>query len=191
MKKLLALLLCAALCLPVLALAETTADTYTVDFEDFTLTLTEYDLIQRAPTKVSDELLAMVYVNYDESKTAQDNFNIVWCNYDGNSSLSFFPSVNEYGSALLDSNVKALKAAGFGVSNDMLLYAQAEGPIAAFMYTYDVDYSALGLDLILTQYQMQVTYTLSNDSSYIFTFTSGTMEGLEALTAYMDAIDFK
>lgn len=191
MKKLLALLLCAALCLPVLALAETAVETYTVDFEDFTLTLTEYDIIQRAPTKVSDELLAMIYVNYDESKTAQDNFNVVWCNYDNTSSISSYASVDDYGNALLTSNVNALKAAGFGISNEKLLHARAEGPLAAFMTVYDVDYSALGLDLVLTQYQMQVTYTLSADSSYIFTFTSATMEGLEALTAYMDAIDFK
>lgn len=191
MKKLLALLLCAMLCLPVLALAEPAVDTYTVDFDDFTLTLTEYDAIQRAPTKVSDELLAMVYVNYDESNATHDNFNIVWCDYDNTSSIATFPSAEAYGNALLAANVKALKDAGFSVSNEKLLNARAEGPIAAFMYVTDVDYSALGLDLVLSQYQMQVFYTLDANNSYVFTFSSATLEGLEALANYMDAIDFK
>ena len=191
MKKLLALLLCAILCLPVLALAEPAVDTYTVDFDDFTLTLTEYDVIQRAPTKVSDELLAMIYVNYDENNATHDNLNIVWCDYDNTSSIATFPSAEAYGEELLKANVAAMESVGFTVSNEKLLHARAEGPIAAFTYVTEVDYSALGLDLVLTQYQMQVFYTLDDNNSYVFTFSSATLEGLEALAAYMDAIDFK
>lgn len=190
MKKLLALLLCVMLCLPAMAFAQT-VETYTVDFDDFTLTLTEYDVFQRAPTKVSDELLAMVYVNYDESNATHDNFNIVWCDYDNTSSIATFPSAEAYGEELLKANVAAMESVGFTVSNEKLLHARAEGPLAAFTTVLDVDYSALGVDLVLTQYQMQVFYTLDANNSYVFTFSSATMEGLEALAAYMDAIDFK
>lgn len=191
MKKLLALLLCAMLCLPVLALAEPAVDTYTVDFDDFTLTLTEYDVIQRAPTKVNGELLALIYVDYDESNATHDNFNIVWCDYDNTSSIATFPSAEAYGEELLKANVAAMESVGFTVSNAKLLHARAEGPIAAFTTVIDVDYSALGVDLVLTQYQMQVFYTLDDNNSYVFTFSSATLEGLEALANYMDAIDFK
>ena len=58
--------------------------------------------------------------------------------------------------------------------------------------SYDADYTAVGLDLKVTLYMMQLYVPLGGDTgSYIFTLTGSSMEDVDALLNKLDTIEFK
>ena len=85
MKKLLSLILCLLLCLPVLATAETVdavPELYTVDFGTFTMNLGANDYYETAEEMVNGMVYAIIYPNYDPAAATFDNINIVWSQAD-------------------------------------------------------------------------------------------------------------
>lgn len=185
MKKLLAVLLCLALCLPVMACAET----YTVDMGDFTIELGAADAYQSVP-KTENEVFAIIYPNYDPNAESSPNLNVVWTTEDPSFSIRLH-GAEAYGQALIEQTSAYLKSMGINPESYELLNAVYEDGVAAF-YTYMVaDYTGAGIPVKLTQYQMQMYYIHDANNVYIFTLTAGTAEELQAMLPYLDAITFK
>ncbi|MBP3637441.1 MAG: Ltp family lipoprotein [Clostridia bacterium] len=54
----------------------------------------------------------------------------------------------------------------------------------------DVDYTAVGVDLVMTLYQVQMYIPFGDGSSYIFTISSDTLENTETMMSYLETMEF-
>lgn len=193
MKKILALLLSLMLLLPAIALGEAASnpDVYAVEFDDFTITLNATDALQKGE-KSNGQVLFMLYPDYDETSTMHPNINGVWTSEDVSDMGNVTPT--DFGNLVLQQSVQGLAAQGVAVSNEALLAAERDeetGSMTLIM-SYDADYTAVGLDLKVTLYMMQLYVPLGGDTgSYIFTLTGSSMEDVDALLNKLDAIEFK
>lgn len=193
MKKILALLLSLMLLLPAIALGEAASnpDVYAVEFDDFTITLNATDALQKGE-KANGQVLFMLYPDYDETSTMHPNINGVWTSEDVSNMGNVTPT--DFGNLVLQQSVQGLAAQGVAVSNEALLAAERDeetGSMTLIM-SYDADYTAVGLDLKVTLYMMQLYVPLGGDTgSYIFTLTGSSMEDVDALLNKLDTIEFK
>lgn len=193
MKKILALLLSLMLLLPAIALGEAASnpDVYAVEFDDFTITLNATDALQKGE-KANGQVLFMLYPDYDETSTMHPNINGVWTSEDVSDMGNVTPT--DFGNLVLQQSVQGLAAQGVAVSNEALLAAERDeetGSMTLIM-SYDADYTAVGLDLKVTLYMMQLYVPLGGDTgSYIFTLTGSSMEDVDALLNKLDTIEFK
>ena len=197
MKKILALLLSLMLLLPAIALGEAASnpDVYAVEFDDFTITMNATDALQKGE-KANGQVLFMLYPDYDETATMHPtmhpNINGVWTSEDVSDMGNVTPT--DFGNLVLQQSVQGLAAQGVAVSNEALLAAERDeetGSMTLIM-SYDADYTAVGLDLKVTLYMMQLYVPLGGDTgSYIFTLTGSSMEDVDALLNKLDAIEFK
>lgn len=193
MKKILALLLSLMLLLPAIALGEAASnpDVYAVEFDDFTITLNATDALQKGE-KSNGQVLFMLYPDYDETSTMHPNINGVWTSEDVSDMGNVTPT--DFGNLVLQQSVQGLAAQGVAVSNEALLAAERDeetGSMTLIM-SYDADYTAVGLDLKVTLYMMQLYVPLGGDTgSYIFTLTGSSMEDVDVLLNKLDAIEFK
>lgn len=78
MKPLLALLLCLALCLPVFALAETAAQTQTIDLTDFTMEIGTDAMYEVFSERQEGMPAAIIYPSYDPTRLDAPNISIIW-----------------------------------------------------------------------------------------------------------------
>lgn len=193
MKKILALLLSLMLLLPAIALGEAASnpDVYAVEFDDFTITLNATDALQKGE-KANGQVLFMLYPDYDETATMHPTINGVWTSEDVSDMGNVTPT--DFGNLVLQQSVQGLAAQGVAVSNEALLAAERDeetGSMTLIM-SYDADYTAVGLDLKVTLYMMQLYVPLGGDTgSYIFTLTGSSMEDVDALLNKLDTIEFK
>lgn len=195
MKKLFAILLCLVLFLPPLALAETTGETvssavYTVAFDGFTIDLGENDYYEAAETKGSNEVYVIVYPNYDPEAGATDNFNIVWYNGDASAELAAYEPT-EYAALILETAKPQYEALGVKVNKAEVLEASYEDGVYVSMTYSELDYSGMGYDMVLPNYQMQFYICLTETDTYIITLTATTLEALETMLPYLDTIQFE
>lgn len=193
MKKILALLLSLMLLLPAIALGEAASnpDVYAVEFDDFTITLNATDALQKGE-KANGQVLFMLYPDYDETSTMHPNINGVWTSEDVSDMGNVTPT--DFGNLVLQQSVQGLAAQGVAVSNEALLAAERdeETDSMTLIMSYDADYTAVGLDLKVTLYMMQLYVPLGGDTgSYIFTLTGSSMEDVDALLNKLDTIEFK
>lgn len=190
MKKLFALLLCLALFLPAMALAETEATVYTLAFDGFTIDLGENDYYEVAETKENNQVYLIVYPNYDPEAGTSDNFNIVWYNGDATAELTTWEPT-EYAAMILEAAKPQYEALGIKLNKAEVLDATYEDGVYVSMTYCELDYTGAGYDLVLPNYQMQFYICLSETDTYIITMTATTYEALEPMMGYLDAIEFQ
>lgn len=190
MNKMLALLLCLALCFT-LACAETTTSVQlvTVDFGDFTMDLQATDLLQQGE-KVDNSTLAIIHPNYDAAETFHDNITIAWMSTDITSVLTLL-GAESYAEMVMESAKTDMAAQGMAVSDATLLNVAYENNQMLIMYAITVDYSGMGYDLVLTLYVLQAYAMDAELGTYLFNVTTDTAEDLLNLTAYIDSVAFK
>lgn len=193
MKKILALLLSLMLLLPAIALGEAAAnpDVYTVEFDDFYLTVNATDAVQKGE-KGEGTIVMMLYPDYDETATMHPNINAVWTSEDV-SALGEIDATT-FGNLVLTQSAQGLAAQGVAVANEALLAAERdeEAGSMTLIMSFDADYTAVGLDLKTTLYMVQIYVPMGGEAgSYIFTLTAASMEGVDALLNKMAAIEFK
>lgn len=191
MKKLLALLLCMMLCLPV-AMAQTLTDDVfvTIDFGDFTMDMRAEDLYQ-VVEKVDSQAFALVYTEYDENNSFHNNINIAWMSADiAPMMLLYTPEA--FAMEVLQAGVDSMKNSGFGVTNDQLHSAEFADGVLSLVYSIDVDYTPIGIDLQMTIWQKLVYYNIEDQGTYWFTLSAGSAEDLERMTTeYINTVVFK
>lgn len=192
MKKLLALLLCLAFCLPLVAYAEaaSTIEQYTVDCGDFTIDLFAGDLYEIAQEKTNNAVYAMFYPAYDEASATHDNFNVVWNEADISATVARY-GVNEYAQRLLQATKNQFEAMGIKVADERVLRAVAEDNACVFLTAAELDYTGAGYDLVTPMYQLQVYFCSSTNGTYVFTFSSVSFDRLQELSDYLDYVTFK
>lgn len=188
MKKLLALLLCLTLCMPVMALAETAV--YTLPFDGFTIDLGGNDYYEVAEAKASNQVYLIVYPNYDPEAESTDNFNIVWYNGDASGELAAYAPV-EYATLILEGAKSQYEALGIKLNKAEVLEATYEDGVYVSVTYSELDYTGMGYNLVLPNYQMQFYLCLTETDTYIITMTATTMEGLEAMLPYLDTLSFE
>ena len=193
MKKILALLLSLMLLLPAIALGEaaTAPETYTVEFDDFYLTVNATDAVQKGE-KADGSIMMMLYPDYDEAALMHPNINVVWTSEDVSTLANIDPT--QFGSLVLTQSAQGLAAQGVAVSNETLLAAEFETETNSLtlVMSYDADYTGAGRDLKATLYMVQLYVPMGGDAgSYIFTLTGSSMEDVDALLNKLDAIEFK
>lgn len=191
MKKFFALLLSLMLLLPAFALGEAlpAVDTYTVEFEDFTITVTSEDIIQRGE-KAEQQILFILYPAYDETSIYHPNINALWTAEDLGQ-LGSTPA-EDFGNTVLEQSVQLLQQQGIAVTNPKLVEASfdEESKITTLITSMDADYSGAGIDLAISMCQMQMYVPMAEGGSYIFTLSSTSLEGLDALLNYMNTVMF-
>ncbi len=192
MKKLFSLLLCLALFLPVMAMAEAevTPELYTIDLGDFTIGLYEGDYYEVAPEKTNNAVYAMIYPAYDASAASHDNFNVVWCKDDAAAGISLY-GAEAYANLVLQASQSQYEAMGIKMSDAQVLSAVLEDGVGAFITTCNLDYTGAGVNLISPMYQLQTYFCKGETGTYIFTFSASTLEDLEAMSSYLDSVEFK
>lgn len=192
MKKLLALLLSLMLLLPAVSFAEAaeSVDVYPVEFDDFILYVTSYDIIQKAAAKEEGQLLFMLYPAYDDASLTHPNINGVWTAQDLAAALDDLDAA-AFAQDVIDESVQGLTAQGIIATNPQLISAEKVDGIMVLAYSMDMDYSGAGVDLQATIYQMQFYIGLGEKGSYVFTLSAYNADDLIALSEYVEAIEFK
>lgn len=189
MKKLLAIIL--FLMMPVCALAEADiTELYTVDFGAFTMNLGANDYYEVAEEMTANSVYAIIYPNYDPTATTFDNINVTWLDLDLGALLPLY-GAESYAQAVLEAAIPQYEAMGIQVNAPQLLSALYEDDVFASITYCELDYTGAGVDLVSPMYQMQVYFCLGESGAYVFTFSSTSMEQLEALSAYVDGVVIK
>ena len=185
MKKLLALLLCVLLCVPVFASAEV------LEFEDFNLVINDGDLYQMG-VKGEGQILVQVFPAYDENATFHENFAISWTSEN-------FKEFMQYGDtdslcqSVLEGIASNLTMQGVLVNSKEILAQIADeenGTMAVYML-FEVDYSGAGYDLQMYLHQEQLYVSLEDSGTYIVTFSADSNEKIKEMLNYMNAIEMK
>lgn len=190
MKKLLSLVLFLML-LTVCAFAETeAAELYTIDFGTFTMDLAENDYYEVAEEMTANTVYAIIYPNYDPTATTFDNINITWMDMDIAPVIQL-AGAEPYAKLVLEAAAPQYEAMGIKMNNAEVLSAIFEENVYVTISYCELDYAGAGVDLVSPLYQMQVYFCQGEGGSYVFTFSSTSMEQLEALSAYVDGVVFK
>lgn len=192
MRKLLSLLLCLTLFLPVMAMAEAevTPELYTIDLGDFTIGLYEGDYYEAAPEKTNNAVYAMIYPAYDEAATFHENINIVWSKDDAAAGINLF-GPEAYAKLVLQASQAQYEGMGIKMTDAQVLSATFEDGVGAFITSANLDYTGAGVDLISPMYQLQAYFCKGEAGTYIFTLSTSTLEDLEAMSSYLDNVEFK
>ena len=181
MKKLLTLVL-ALMLLCGVALADV------VDFGDFTMDLDPTTLVSRFEKQEAQVFLGL-FPNYDENAASHPNLSVVW--QEGVSDLASMDPQN-VAAALMEEIYPGLESQGMKVTNVTLLGAdhdEHEGvPALSVVYTYDVDYSGMGIDKQMTLFMAETFISQPGIGTYIFTCTAADLEGLQTLIDVMNTI---
>lgn len=184
MKRLFCLLLC-LLCLCSAAFAEFTAEATVYDFDDFTIEVSAGTYVQQAE-KAAGTPFFTAYPNYDPNAAFADNYNIIWSQEDF-SALFAQMSADDLAQQLFDTTVSGYALMGISATDAQVLAAAYDESGESFTYysTMTVDFSGLGLgeDAEMTLHQVQMLIDLGEESCYIFTFSSTSSDGMEALIA--------
>lgn len=192
MKKLLSLLFCLAIFLPVMAYAEPATDEelYTIDCGDFTIGLYADDFYEIAPEKTNNAVYAVFYPAYDETSVTHDNFNVVWNEDDASSAIALY-GAESYAALVLQASKAQFKTLGIEMTDEQVLSAVVEDNVCVFVTCANMDYAGAGYDLVTPLYQLQAYFCDAEYGTYIFTFSAVSIETLENLSVYLDYITFK
>lgn len=185
MKKMLALILAVLMLAPAMALAEPA----TYDFGDFTITYGETDVLQ-VGEKAEGATLFTFFPAYNEAEQFHSNINTIWTAAEGLEELE----PQAFGNEVLSSMVMQMQQAGIIVTNPQLYLAEYDTASSSLMTMTSmvVDYTAaLGYTLVTEQWQMQMYFPSPSGGTYVFTFTSASLDSLQTLVQYMDNIAFK
>lgn len=191
MKKLLALLLSLMLLLPAVSLGEAAIDACTEEFDDFYLTYTSLDILQKGE-KTEGGILFVLFPAYSEADTFHNNINAVWT-AENVVDLGGY-TVEDFAAAVITNAANGLAAQNIAATNAQLLGAQQDAETGAItvLYSMDMDYSASGVDLVLNPlYQLQLYCPAGELGSYVFTISSTSLEDAEIMLNYINAIEFK
>lgn len=185
MKRLFCLLLC-LLCLCSAAFAEFTTEATVYDFDDFTIEVPAGTYVQQSE-KVAGTPFFIAFPNYNiTAATFGDNCNINW-SQDDFSALFALISADELAQQLFDAVVSGYALMGTPVTDAQVRAAAYDESGESFTYysTVTLDVSSLGLgeDAEMTLHQVQMLIDMGEESCYIFTFSSTSSDGMEALIA--------
>lgn len=194
MRKLISVILALCLCILPLALAETSTseESLTQDFGDFTMDI-PMSMQGSIGEKVNNQLYFILYDNYDPNANFNNSLNCVWT--DAYTDFSTIDFEGEYAPAVIQLTLETMSTAGVIVENPMLLTtdtADLNGKTAYLMaYSYNADYSQLGMDYQTTLYTLQTYVSDEAMGSYTFTITTNDLNNIETLDALMDSIQWK
>ena len=191
MKKLLSIILCLMLLLPVLAAAEVAVLPYTIDFGPFTMNLGANDYYEVADSMVSNQLYAIIYVDYDENALVTPTINAVWSSDNLAQEINLIGGMEKYAD-LVQENAKSMYASmGITMSNVSVLMTEWEDNIGYSLTSCTMDYTGAGVDMVTQLYQMQALFCNLEGGSFIFTLTSNDMNQLITMASYLDTLQFK
>ena len=187
MKRLFCLLLC-LLCLCSAAFAEFTAEATVYDFDDFTIEVSAGTYVQQAE-KAAGTPFFTAYPNYDPNAAFADNYNIIWSQEDF-SALFAQMSADDLAQQLFDTTVSGYALMGISATDAQVLAAAYDESGETFTYysTMTMDLSGLGLgaDAVMTLHQVQMLVDMGEGNGYIFSFTAGNYDDMNALIASAD-----
>lgn len=179
MKKLFALLTVLMMLLPA-ALADT------VHLDAFTFELPEEDLYIQYE-KTEGGVVLFFYPSIDWEAEFRDNINITWTSQ---SLRGLDATADEMAEETVREAIAQLEEAGVIAANDEILetaFDPDEGMFTVY-YKLDVDYTPMGIDTQLTLYFYQLSILVEGDGTYIFTLTSNSETGMEALHQHLDEV---
>lgn len=181
MKKLLTLVL-ALMLLCGVAMADV------VDFGDFSMDLDPATMAAHYE-KQEAQVFLNLFPNYDENADSHPNINVIW-QEDVIDIAAQDPQ--EVAEVLMNEIYPGLESQGIKVSNVTLLGAdhdEHEGvPALSVVYTYDVDYSGMGVDKQMTLFVAETFISQPGVGTYIFTCTAADLEGLQSLIDVLNTI---
>lgn len=191
MRKLTAALIVVALALASVAALAAGVNNIYQDFEDFTLMYPE-DCPIELEAKAENALYFTLYSPATSESNFSNNLNCVW-NSGYDNLYSFEPQdLLDY---TMGSIVSEAANQGFSISNvvgvkaDRLTLGGKDA--IAIAYTYDADYTNLGLDL---QGSLTCVSVVTSDPSlgtYTFTVTASNQVGIDELSTVLDSLVWK
>ena len=192
MKKLLALLVCLAFCLPLMAYAEaaSTLEQYTVDCGDFTIDLFADDLYSIAQEKTDSAAYAIICPAYDETSATHDFILVIWFDID-------FPSfiaecgLEHYADTALQEFKDQFARFGAKTTDEQVLRAVMEDDVCEILIYANMDFTGAGNDLVTPMYNLQIFTYDAEYGTYLFTCELFSMDALEAMYSYLDSVTFK
>lgn len=194
MKKLISLLLCLLLCLPAVALGETTEpmkELWTTDFGTFTMGIADGDQYQVAEGQTSNVLHAIIYVDYDPTALTQDNITVIWTTDNIPSEINMVGGMEAYGELVLKNAEPQYTSMGIKMLDAKVVDATFNGNTGWILTSCMMDYTGAGIDLVTPLYQMQMFFCDVQGGHYLFTLTSTSYEGISDLTTYIGTVQFK
>ncbi len=167
----------------------------TKEFDDMIVTWPENSYLQ-VGTKEAGQVLFTIFPDYDASSQAHPNLNCAWSSEVLDFSILTDDLLIPVAESMISQAQAALEAQNLVVENIKVVSAEmteVSGKKAySYMYSMDLDYSKLGIDMKANIYSKQ--YIISDETlkTYTFTLTSygeGSIPALEKLLA--DSVVFK
>ena len=142
--------------------------------------------------KVNNLIYFTLFESYDPNASFNPSLNCVWTDaYTDFSAMD----LGAYVSAIVQLSIESLSAAGVIAENPVLLTtdtADLNGKTAYLAaYSYDADYSQLGVDYQATLYTLQTYVSDEAMGTYTFTITTDDLNNIVNLDALMDSIQWK
>ena len=186
MRKFLMLLL--VLCL---AAAPVLAETTAFDFGDFTMSFPS-----DANGNIADEItdgaaFFIIYQDVEEGAQFTPNLNITWSeSYEDLTAAT----PEENATSIATSAAAALEGQGIKVANTQVVGASMDEiggkPALSVVYSVDVDYTAVGLDLQTTLYCVQGIVSEEALGTYTFTITTNDMTTVQPLMDIINTVQW-
>ena len=188
MKKTLAILL--VMLLTVFCAAEE-GQLVTVDLGDFTLMIdpaTPGEIVEKAEQAV----FFTAYPNYDENAETHTALNIIWSEIYEDLTAKDPEAVARQ---IMENTANELTESGVAAENPQFIQAaldELDGFPALFsMYSLDLDYSGMGVDLQTTMVFTQVITGSEETGLYTFTIGGSEYDGMLAATRIIDTLKWK
>ena len=162
-----------------------------MDFGAFTMQVDSNDYYEVADAMTNNAVYLMLYPDYFVTGQTTNNLNVVYTTDSLSLQLLLVGGIENYAKLMLQQAATQYEGMGIKMSDAQILYAAKEDDKAAIIISSTLDYSGTGLDLTLTLYQMTGMFMNTSAGDYIFTLTAESMDALQAMTNYLDSVQFK
>lgn len=189
MKKVLALILSLMLLLPAAGLCEAAADTITLDLGDFTMDVLPTD-VYLTGQKTDGGQLFQLYPNYNQNNMFHRNMVGAWMSQNMADVLAVI-SIEDFAAMMLDQATAQLAQQNIVVTNPQVVETSVTDEYATITFSFDVDYSGVGVDLAMTMVQKQIYVMKGAAGTYLFNLGAESIEGIDEMMMYFDSVAFK
>lgn len=189
MKKILSLVLCLMMLLPIVALGE--SEYVTMDIGDYTMDVLPTDICLTGAKTDGGQMFQM-FVNYDEAANFHPNMVGAWMSQDMGPIFDLGAiTPADFAGMMLEQAVGQLKTQGIVVNGSELLDASYADGVMVLTFSMDVDYTGAGVDLVMTLVQRQIYVMRGEAGTYLFNLGSDSVEAVDDMMVYYNSIQFK
>ncbi len=149
------------------------------------------DYYEVADSMVSNQLYAIIYVDYEENSLVTPTINAIWTSDNLTREINMIGGMEKYAELVQENATSMYASMGITMSDVSVIMTEWEDDIGCSITSCTMDYTGAGVDMVTTLYQMQALFCNLEGGSFIFTLTTNDMNQLVTMVSYLDTLQFK